>query len=613
MRRMDRLPLLAALAPLLMGAATFEVVSPSYRGRGEFILVGASMTDNAGLQNGVNCLKSSASAIVFPNDLPARPRLVRATLYIGGSLLDDGPDYSNITIFDGEGRNADAERCDGVPPDDCSALAQDVAMLELAARQAADTSVQLLLPGAPAPITVSGTTSYVDVLYKSSGPEQGNLGFFITPIDVTDELQTLGEDLAGAYEVRDLRADVCLGLDVACTPGGLTCDSQPGSDLHTNGAASFALLLVFEDPSLPLRSITTFEGLRSIAGASLTETLQLSSPVSDPTSGSLAFYALEGDLTLPTGAVTAGPCGADEFIEVDGDDDPSSDGVCLNDDDNPVQNVFNASINVQPETSTDLLCNPATDPSWMCCSGDGLCGVVGVDIDRFNISSALTPGERDLRVTVGSGQDRIYMAAMLVGVEIFEPILDVDTQIRVLTADDAGNVQMGGPIVYSIAVSNTGNVDADEVQVVMDMPAFLTDFEVLVVPAGATDQSQPLAGAAGTGEVRVVDFTVPAGEIAEIRVRATTPCRLDATLAPEAHVTALGVPTFDVPAPVVTLRGPGIPGSGCEELDPEGPFSPTASLPPRVLRGSGGCAATSGPLVALGLLLLWAVRTRRRS
>ena len=55
----------------------------------QFVLVGASMVDNQGLDNGVHCLWSSATAVVTASDLPSRARLVSATLYLGGSLIDD--------------------------------------------------------------------------------------------------------------------------------------------------------------------------------------------------------------------------------------------------------------------------------------------------------------------------------------------------------------------------------------------------------------------------------------------------------------------------------------------------------------------------------------------
>src|SRR5688500_10887968 len=79
---------------------SFNLAGQPYKGRLQFVFTGASMVDNTGLANGVNCLRREATATVRREDLPQRPRLVEAFLYIGGSLLDDpGSDYDTTNIF----------------------------------------------------------------------------------------------------------------------------------------------------------------------------------------------------------------------------------------------------------------------------------------------------------------------------------------------------------------------------------------------------------------------------------------------------------------------------------------------------------------------------------
>src|SRR5262249_15921898 len=128
-----------------------------------------------------------------------------------------------------------------------------------------------------------------------------------------------------------------------------------------------------------------------------------------------SFYALEGDWTLPATASTTPPCNSAEYLEVDGDSDPTQNGVCKFDHDHPPQNIFNGTINVQPQG--DKPACPAGTPAWECCNVDGECAVVGVDIDRFDISDALTPGVTDLRVSMGTTGDRVYLATLVVGVD----------------------------------------------------------------------------------------------------------------------------------------------------------------------------------------------------
>ena len=85
-------------------AESFDQAGPTRQGRVQFILVGASMVDNQGLDNGVNCLWPSATTVVTSADLPPRAELIQATLYLGGSLIDDSgiePDYQDpdLDIF----------------------------------------------------------------------------------------------------------------------------------------------------------------------------------------------------------------------------------------------------------------------------------------------------------------------------------------------------------------------------------------------------------------------------------------------------------------------------------------------------------------------------------
>jgi hypothetical protein len=595
-------------------ADAFKLEGPGYRGRVDFVFVGASLADNTGLTNGVNCLKPSATTTVHPGDLPQHARLISATLYLGGSLIDDGEDYPGVTIFH--------------PPAGVNAVGEGVPIVEDAAVQAAPRRVSFRPPGAAAAVEVTSDPTrgpYVSVYYRPTAPQPGNVGFFVTPIDVTSVILDEGRGvLAGDYQVSGLVADVCYGPDVVCSnvPGTPSCASNPGSQVHTNGAASFALLLVFEDLSLPQRSIAVYEGLVNLSSQTVTEHLSLPSPVSKPASGSLAFYGLEGDLLLPQDPPAdypnpLKPClGADEYIEVDGDADPESNGYCLNDADNPVQNIFNSTINTQPKAPGQIDCPPTAAHDYQCCKGPSLCNVVGVDIDRFNISPVLIPGATTVRTTLKSGQDQFYLGALVLGIDVFEPTLQADTQIRVLDSDAQGHVRLGDPIVYSIAISNTGNVPATDVHVLMDAPPFVSGFVVDLVPPGAQDNSSASGGGSGTGRVDVEGFDVAPGQVAEIRFEVTTQCDLGLALDAGAEGSSHEIVGFSVAAPTVTPAGPGASGTPCEGLDVDGPFAPRE--PEGRLLTGGGCSAaggfgTSALTLLLGLGALAVLRRRARA
>ncbi|OGR14846.1 MAG: hypothetical protein A2341_18605 [Deltaproteobacteria bacterium RIFOXYB12_FULL_58_9] len=575
-------------------ADSFEQVGPTRQGRVEFIIVGASMVDNQGLDNGVNCIWPSATTTVSGNVLPPRARLVQATLYLGGSLIsDDGADYPSTDIFVTPGLTADV----------------NLAEVEAAARAAADTSVEFQPPGAATPVTVSGTAggSYVSVYYKQAGAERGNVGFFVTPIDVTDVILNQGGGaLAGTYTVSGLVADVCLGPEVVCDdPVDPPTCADAGGASHTNGAASFALLLVVEDPELPLHSVAVFEGLRALSGGSFSLTMETQNAISNPAAGAIALYVLEGDQRIPS-AISGTAC-EEEFALVEVIDDqnnPVQPGMCLADDDNPNGNLFNATINVQPAAGAP----ECVDEPHQCCLGDGLCPVTGVDIDWFDISDALVPGEKRVRTTIASGTDRIALALLVLGVDVFEPVLNVDTQIRVIEnvdntrlIDEQLYVRVGERVTYSIAVSNTGNVAATGAWVDVSAPAGTKGPVVLRIPPGAAEEIDLAGGDNGTGLIRVAGFDVPAGEIAEVRLSFLVDC-VKPAFAPTVRTGSNEVNGFSVPAPEVLAAGP---DPDCSRIDD--PFGFTE--PPRMLRGGGGnsCQSTRGGwlvAIAVGLSLL---------
>lgn len=594
------LPLATALlAAPAVAKAQLSLRDEPVIGRAKFLFTGASFVDNVGLENGVNCIEDSALARIEGESLPSRPTLVRAVLMVSGTLFgDDGPDYTN----------PDRELLVSSGLDASGADRGAVASL---AQSAADRTFSFWPPGASAPVDVSAPLSSTSVaVYNRPVPDAtaGNVAFFVTRIDVTDEILNEGGGvLAGDYQVGELESEVCYGLEAFCSQNESCTDV---SAVHSNATASFALLLIVEDESLPLRSIAVFEGLRQLQGDEFTLALGVPTPFSDPAAGKLALYALEGDLPISAFEGTLAPCSSREYVEVDGDDDPNVDGLCLTDDDNPTGNIFNGTINSRPR-------NPAIEPACsgteplQCCQGDGLCGVTGVDIDEFNISDALAPGAETVRITVGTGTDRVALATVVLEADLFEPVLDVDTQIRVLDEVN-GLVQLGAEITYLIAVSNTGNVDAKGVSVAMSVPPGLSEFEIQSIPNGAADNSAPFAGVNGTGLVAVENIDVPAGGIAEIRFKARTRCEaLNTTLRPVASVGRQGILAFPVDADPVRIVGPGI--ERCDGIDPNGPYldTPLGPEPERILRGGGG-NCTAGASLALLLLPLGAVRRRRR-
>ncbi|MEZ4269931.1 MAG: SUMF1/EgtB/PvdO family nonheme iron enzyme [Myxococcota bacterium] len=131
------------------------------------------------------------------------------------------------------------------------------------------------------------------------------------------------------------------------------------------------------------------------------------------------------------------------------------------------------------------------------------------------------------------------------------------------------------------------------------------------IPPGATDLSEVNGGVNGSGLVRVNGFDIPAGEIAEVRVRARTHCgALKRPTIFSAQVRSEQGDNFTISTTTLTPRGPGV--GLCDGIDPDGPFADADVLSFRRLRGGGGCsaAATSWPI---GLIMLFVFGLVRRA
>ena len=562
----------------------------SYRGHLKFIFVGASATDSTGISNGVRCTYPTAEIVVSPDELPTRATLKSATLYVGGSLIGGDQDYINPAgeIFDTSNLRADDPN--------------DIDQIESIARSSADASVSFLPPNGDAAVTLqTSTPPAVSVFYKQTGSERGNIGFFVSRFDATPYLDDT--QLAGSYVIGDIQADVCRGVEVTCKPDGSdSCELL--SFTHTNGAAAVAMLLVIEDPALPPHAIAVFDGMQQLFASNVVLDLQPALAISDPPAGRLVMFALEGDLLIGASPNDNSPCGFDEFLLVDGDPFGPGNPVCLSDDDNPLGNLFNATINTQPAAQ---LVDCAPDDT-LCCRGDGLCGVTGVDIDTFDISRALVPNSSNVRVQIGSGTDRVAMATLVLGVDVFEPLLQEDSQIRVLGIDDDGYVRLGESFTYLVVVSNTGNVTATDVDITFSLPRHTQFLGVQTLPEGASDTSSAGGGVNGTGFVHVGDFSVEPGQIAALRVDVLPTCdALAENLDTTAVIVAAALDAVTLVAPTIVPAGPGT--GTCDGVDPNGPLG--SSTPPRLLRG-GGCATTNPPQLLLPLLFACLLWCRRR-
>ncbi len=247
---------------------------------------------------------------------------------------------------------------------------------------------------------------------------------------------------------------------------------------NSTDTASAALLFVYEGDQLSPRRVALFDGNYVLSEA--TANFRLDVNVDANPNGDLTYYVLEGDL----GGL--GP----EGVSVDGL--PGAQGpLALTDSVNPGENPFNRTINTTSPPQTNS---------------------VGVDIDRYDISAALTAGDTAVAATYTAGEDKIWLAVNVVGVNLFDPVLSQKSfkTGTLIDTDNNGVASPGDSVDYLIHLENTGNEEAT-VDVTDSLPSAFSSWSVVSIGNGTDASSATVFKATGV--------VVGVGQVVEIRLR----------------------------------------------------------------------------------------------
>ncbi|MDX9721979.1 MAG: MopE-related protein [Myxococcota bacterium] len=224
--------------------------------------------------------------------------------------------------------------------------------------------------------------------------------------------------------------------------------------------ASTTLLLVYSDNSLNPRQVSLYDG--NLTMASSTEVVSLTGlDIDSPPSGKLTYYALEGDVGAGTGnkeqvAVNGNPGGAGPLV--------------LTDVINPANNPMNGTINT-------------TDPVQS--------GLVGVDIDQYDISAALTARDSSLDVTYNATSEKWWIAVNVVGFDTYDPnfaLTSTKTSVLHLDLDSDGAADVGDTVRYTISLRNSGN-EQGSVSVTDAIPAQAASWNFISTSHGSNASS----------------------------------------------------------------------------------------------------------------------------
>ncbi|WP_432410694.1 T9SS type B sorting domain-containing protein [Rasiella sp. SM2506] len=239
---------------------------------------------------------------------------------------------------------------------------------------------------------------------------------------------------------------------------------------NTGNSAGWSLFVVYEDPTLPGKSITSFDGFSAISSiANPTLDIPISGfrtvPAPAPVRANLAFATLEGDKPI-----------LNDRLRLN--------GVSLSAADRPVSNFFNSSV-------TNLSANPVNNRV------PNSTNTLGFDTGVMTVpnpgNTVIGNGDTSATVRLETGGDTYFQYLFAFAVDIIEPNIVLTKIVEDEFGTNIGGqtVNLGQELNYVIGFQNTGNDDARNftirdilpINIIFNYPADL------VLPPGVTVQS----------------------------------------------------------------------------------------------------------------------------
>jgi len=205
--------------------------------------------------------------------------------------------------------------------------------------------------------------------------------------------------------------------------------------------AGWSLIVVYESATERVRAINLYDGLASFRGSQLILNPDGFRVPSSNIDGRIAVFTLEGD---PANSEQMN--GIDEALRYNGN--LLDDGINVAGSD-PLVQQFDGTINTQ-----------------------GIATSYGIDVDQYDITSFLSPGQTSGTTTYSAGADLVLLMAQIVSATS-DPAVDLS-----VTKTHSGNFVSGGTGQYTITVANSGAAGIERedntVRVTDTLPAGLT-------------------------------------------------------------------------------------------------------------------------------------------
>jgi uncharacterized repeat protein (TIGR01451 family) len=208
-----------------------------------------------------------------------------------------------------------------------------------------------------------------------------------------------------------------------------------GNSLVTGG---WSLIVIYESPTERLRAINVFDGMDFFYGSALTTTPDGFRVPPANIDGRLGVFTLDGD------PGNSDPIGAfSESLRYNGT--LLDDGIVVAGS-SPATQQFDGTINTQ-----------------------GISTSYGIDVDQYDISALLTPGQTSGTIQYSAGGDVVVLMAQVVSATS-DPAVDLS-----VVKSHSGNFISGTQGVYTITVSNAAGVEREDntVTVTDTLPAGL--------------------------------------------------------------------------------------------------------------------------------------------
>jgi large repetitive protein len=370
-----------------------------------------------------------------------------------GNSTNDGVNAAVYVDIDGDSSTFNSSSADLDVPSDDSCYVIVYAGLYWSAVVDGDepiSDIKFKVPGG-AYEDITGTEIYYQ---NATNNNQSNTYAYYH--DVTDMLTAL-PDPEGTYSVANISTLV---------------GPKPNSE---GLSAGWSLFVVYEDPLLPSKYITSFDGFTKIT-SSINET-----------------FPVSGFNTIPTGPVRA----KFAFSTIEGDRGYSGDYLRLNGSTisvtnnagttiRPGNNFFNSSVSdINPVTNTSELFTNRTPNSS---------NTLGFDAGIINIpnpgNSLIANNATSANISLGSNLDIYYYYFSAFAIEIIAP----NIVLTKIVEDDLGNdiggelVGLGSSLNYVIGFQNTGNDDATNFTIrdVLPINIIYNHPTDLVLPTGVT-------------------------------------------------------------------------------------------------------------------------------